>query len=100
MPTDEENAIKTPGGNKFWYKGDIAYYLISAPVDEKEAIQLRDAGWKCVESGGASRVLIDIQQSSQFSSAARKIWVEFLKHPKIKKTAIFGGNVFVRTLAS
>jgi len=100
MPTDEKNPLETPGGNRFWCSDGIARYFINAPVDESEAEQLRDSGWKCIESGYASSIIIDIQQSTEFSSAARKIWVEFLKHPKIEKTAIFGGNVFVRTLAS
>jgi len=97
---DEENVIKTPGGNKVWCKDGIIHYLISAPVDESEAVQLRDEGRKFVDAGEAHLVSIDIQQSTQFSSAARRIWVEFLKHPKIFRATIFGGNVFVRTLAS
>jgi phage pi2 protein 07 len=100
MPTDKENLIETPGGNKIWYKNDIVHYLMPSPVDETEALLLRDEGVNLIEKENASFVLIDLKQSTQFSSEARKIWVKFLQNPKIKKTAIFGGNVFVRTLAS
>ncbi len=97
---DKKNTIETPGGNKIWCKDDIVHYLISAPVDDKEAFQISSGGTKFLESEDASMVMIDLKQSTQFSSEARKIWVKFLQNPKIKKTGIFGGNVFVRTLAS
>lgn len=100
MPIDEKTVIETPAGNKVWCKDDIIHYLISAPVDESEASSLNEGGLKFVEEGTASRVLIDLKKSTQFSSEARKVWVKFLQNPQIKKTAIFGGNVFVRTLAS
>ncbi len=86
--------------NEVWCKDGIVHYTIAAPVDEKEATRLDVVGEEFVNKGEASFVLIDIEQSQEFSSAARKIWVKFLQNPKIKKTAIFGGNVFVRTLAS
>ena len=100
---DDKNStevIKTPGGNKLWYKDNIIHYIMPSPVDEKEAFILRDGGLSFIEKENASLVLIDLKQSTQFSSEARKIWVKFLQNPKISKTAIFGGNVFVRTLAS
>ncbi|HED37004.1 MAG TPA: STAS/SEC14 domain-containing protein [Ignavibacteria bacterium] len=100
MLTDKKNAIETPGGNRLWYEDNIIHYFMPSPVDEKEAFILRDGGKDFIEKENASLVLIDLQQSTQFSSEARKIWVKFLQNPKIKRTAIFGGNVFVRTLAS
>lgn len=86
--------------NEVWCKDGIVYYTMVAPVDENEAIRLDTVGEEFINKGEASFVLIDIEQSQEFSSAARKKWVKFLQNPKIKKTAIFGGNVFVRTLAS
>ena len=86
--------------NEVWCKDGIVRYIIAAPVDEKEATRLDSVGEEFVNKGEASFVLIDIMQSKEFSSGARKIWVKFLQNSKIKKTAIFGGNVFVRTLAS
>lgn len=74
--------------------------MIAIPVDEKEAVRLDVLGEEFINKGEASFVVIDIHRSSDFSSAARRTWVKFLQNPKIKKTAIFGGNVFVRTLAS
>lgn len=100
MPTDEQHAIETPGGNKLWCTGGILHYLVSAPVDGNEATLLSGKGIELLNAENASSVLIDLKQSTQFSSDARKIWVRFLQDPKIKKTALFGGNVFVRTLAS
>jgi len=86
--------------NEFWCENGILYYTLTMPVDEKEAIRLNEGGSVCLDSGAVSRVIIDLQRSMTFSSAARKIWVKFLQNPHIKKTALFGGNVFVRTLAS
>lgn len=80
--------------------GDVVEYVIAAPVDEREAERLDTVGTEHVNKGEASYVLIDLKKSTQFSSAARKRWVKFLQNPKIKRAAIFGGNVFVRTLAS
>lgn len=97
MTDQETQKIST---NEVWCKDGVVHYIIAAPVDEKEAIRLDTAGEEYVNKGEASFVLIDIEQSQQFSSAARKAWVKFLQNPKIKKTAIYGGNVFVRTLAS
>jgi len=95
----DQNTQKT-NTNDVWCKDGIVHYVIAAPVDEKEAIRLDTVGEEFINKGEALFVLIDIEQSQEFSSAARKIWVKFLQNSKIKKTAIFGGNVFVRTLAS
>jgi len=100
MLTDEKRSLDTAAGNKIWCDGDVVRYIISSPVDEKEASLLSGEGTKFVDNGGASFVVIDLKQSTKFSSDARKIWVKFLQNDKIKKAAIFGGNVFVRTLAS
>ncbi len=94
------NSIKSPKGNGFNCEGSIIHYMINVPVDEQEALWLHNAGTQCIDKKKISLILIDIQKSTQFSAAARKIWVKFLKNPRIKKAAIFGGNVFVRTLAS
>jgi len=88
------------GKNEFWCEDGILYYLMAAPVDEAEAVRLDEGGTEYLDSGEATQVLIDLQQSTKFSSGARKIWVKFLQNPHIKKTAFFGGSVFVRTLAS
>jgi len=95
----DQNTQKT-NINDVWCKDGIVHYVIAAPVDEKEAIRLDTVGEEFINKGEALFVLIDIEQSQEFSSVARKIWVKFLQNSKIKKTAIFGGNVFVRTLAS
>ncbi len=79
---------------------NIVFYVMGAPVDTEEAVRLSSVGTECVNGGEAQYVLIDLQQSTQFSSSARKIWVEFLQNDKIKKTALFGGNMFVKTLAT
>ena len=87
--------------NMVWQEGDTLKYLIVAPVDENEATRLSKEGAEKLDTGDVRFVTIDLQQSTNdFSSNARKIWVEFLKHERIEKTAIFGGNVFVRTLAA
>ncbi len=78
----------------------VVFYHIDSDVDENDAQRLNDFGKDCFEKNLADYVLIDLKASTEFSSVARKIWVEFLQDARIKKTAIFGGNVFVRTLAS
>jgi len=94
MDDKNKNYVTCPPGS------NIVLYLINSNVDGEEAQKLSDFGKDCFEKKLAEYVLIDLQSSTEFSSAARKIWVEFLQDGRIKKTAIFGGNVFVRTLAS
>src|SRR3989339_779477 len=79
---------------------NIVRYTICTPVDPDEAVRLSTTGKNYLEEGKASFVLIDLHQSTEFSSAARKICVDFLQNDKINKTAFFGGNVFVKTLAT
>ena len=97
MPETETITATSP--NEIRCENGTIRYRLLAPVDEKEAERLDLAGREFLDRGEASHVLIDIQRSSDFSSAAGKRWVGFLQHPAITKTAIFGGNVFVRTLA-
>jgi hypothetical protein len=78
----------------------VLFYRINYPVNEEDAHRLYEYGNMCFEKGKCDYVLIDLESSSNFSSAARRVWVEFLKNEKIKKTAIFGGNIFLKTLAS
>ncbi len=78
----------------------ILVYRLCVAVDEKEAQRLDEAGRVFLERGEADRILIDIRRSTDFSSAARRRWVAFLKNPAIKKAAIFGGSTFIRTLAT
>ncbi len=100
MQKEEKNDSTIVNENNVSCKDNIIRYVVSAPVDEEEARRISNSGSEYLEKGDARYVLIDLKQSTQFSSEARKIWVKFLQNPKIKKTAIFGGNVFVRTLAS
>lgn len=78
----------------------VLHYQINSDIDEAEAVRLYDFGKQCFESDKVDYVLIDLKSSSEFSSAARKVWVQFLQDARIKRSAIFGGNIFVRTLAS
>ena len=100
MVVDAKNETVLLGDNKVWCKESIIHYLISSPVEEEGALLLKKEGVNFIEETGVSKVLIDLKKSTQFSSEARKIWVEFLKHPKIEKTAVLGGSVFIKTLAS
>ena len=98
MADAAEQDVQTQRNEVACENGILAYRLLT-PVDDKEAERLDIAGRAFLERKEADRVLIDIRRSSDFSSAARKRWVDFLRNPSIKKTAIFGGNTFVRTLA-
>lgn len=100
--TDATQPAGTPSGpqNEIWCDAKVLHYKLVAPVDEGEAERLDTLGRKFLDGKEACAVIIDMQRSSDFSSAARKRWVSFLQHPEIKATAIFGGSVFVRTLAA
>lgn len=77
----------------------IVIYRLTAPVDDQESERIDALGRSFLDRKEADRVLIDVRRSSDFSSAARKRWASFLQQPGIVKTAIFGGNTFVRILA-
>ena len=79
---------------------NIVRYTMCTPVDLDEAVRLSTVGKGYIDGGQAQYVLIDLHQSTEFSSAARKVWVGFLQDEKIKKTALYGGNLFVKTLAT
>lgn len=79
---------------------NIVRYTMCTPVDLDEAVRLSTVGKGYIDGGQAQYVIIDLHQSTEFSSAARKVWVGFLQNDKIKKTALFGGNLFVKTLAT
>ncbi len=79
---------------------NIVRYTMCTPVDLDEAVRLSTVGKGYIDGGQAQFVLIDLHQSTEFSSAARKVWVGFLQDDKIKKTALYGGNLFVKTLAT
>ncbi|MHB8660428.1 MAG: SpoIIAA family protein [Minisyncoccota bacterium] len=93
----EQNA--TTQKNGVTCENGMVIYRLIAPVDDREAERIDTIGRVFLDRKEADRVLIDIRRSSTFSSAARKRWAEFLRNPHIVKTAIFGGNTFVRTLA-
>lgn len=79
---------------------NIVRYTICASVNNDEAMSLSTIGKRYLEGGQAQYVIIDLRRYMDFSASARKILVEFLQNDKIKKTAFFGGNVFVKTLAA
>lgn len=91
--------IKTLRNDIHCEDGMIVYRLTTS-VDDTEAKRLDELGRVFLDRNEADHILIDIQKSSDFSSAARKRWVNFLQHPRIVKVAIFGGNIFIRTLAT
>jgi len=99
MVDTNDSDIETSRNNVYCENGIIVYRLVT-PVDDVEAKRLDEAGRVFLDRNEADRILIDIQSSSNFSSAARKRWVHFLQNPSIVKTAIFGGNIFIRTLAT
>lgn len=78
----------------------VLFFNINSNVNEEEANRLYGFGKQCLDDKKIDNVLINLKASSEFSSSARKVWVEFLSDERIQKTAIFGGNIFVRTLAS
>ncbi len=79
---------------------NIVRYTMRTFVDHDEAVRLSTIGKDFIDAGQAQYVLIDLRKSTEFSAPAGKIWIEFLNNDKIKKTALFGGNVFVRSFAT
>lgn len=86
--------------NEVTCENGMVVYRLAAPIDDSEGERLDTTGRAFLDRKEADRVLIDIRRSSNFSSGARKRWANFLRNPEIVKTAIFGGNTFVRTLAT
>lgn len=99
MTNTAEQDTKTLKNEVTCEKGMVVYRLL-APIDDREGERLDTEGRAFLDRKEADRVIIDIRRSSYFSSAARKRWTNFLQNPEIVKTAIFGGNTFVRTLAT
>ncbi len=98
MVDTEEQKTDSPKNEVFCENG-ILIYRLTVPVDDQESERIDALGRSFLDRKEADRVLIDIRRSSDFSSVARKRWSNFLGYPGIVKTAIFGGNTFVRTLA-
>lgn len=81
-------------------EGDIVKYKVSDMFDKERVQHLMDIGCQTVDENIATLVLIDINKVEKFSLEDRGSWIQFLKDPHIKKTAVFGGDQFVRTVAS
>lgn len=79
---------------------DIVRYKIADIVGEKEVERLINIGTRVLDENIISSVLIDLDKVNKFSLETRTLWMQFLKDPRIKKTAIFGGNRFIKTVIS
>ena len=81
-------------------EGDIVRYKIANIVDEREIGRLINIGLRVVNENITSLVLIDLSRVDKFSLGMRTGWIQFLKNPRIKKVAVFGGNQFIKTAVS
>ena len=103
---DTESHVFNAHKNKIWREKNIIHFLIADEVNPGDAKYLKDKGVSHIDTILAEYpqkkvlVIIDIQKASIFSSQARKSWAEFLQNTNIHRTAIFGGNVIVKTIAS
>ena len=79
---------------------DVIKYTAVDMVNEKEVSHLLDIGQKALGRKIVSLVLVDINNTLSFSLGVRGHWIRFLKDPHIKKTAVFGGDRFAKTVAS
>lgn len=100
MPDLTQNPHEETLRNEVFCEDNIVNFSIRAAINPEEALRLSTVGRDLIESCAAAYILIDLHQSTEFSSSARKIWAEFLKNDKIKRAAIFGGNVFIKTIAT
>ncbi|MFH1188871.1 MAG: STAS/SEC14 domain-containing protein [bacterium] len=91
MNTNENIVIK---------EKEILRFVIAAEVTDEEGQRLYQSCISCLDSSANANglVLIDTSNADEFSLEARKLWIDCLNHPNIKKAAIFGGKIFVRTL--
>ena len=81
-------------------EGQMLKFNVVGVIDDVEAEKLHDVGVETLDSGAAELVLINLEGTHRFSPSARSYLVAFLRNANIKKTAIVGGNVFMRTVAS
>ena len=79
---------------------DIVRYKIANIVGEKEVERLINIGTRVLDENITSLFLIDFDKVDKFSLETRMLWMQFFKDPRIKKTAIFGGNRFIKTMVS
>ena len=81
-------------------EGDIVRYKIANIVDEREVGRLINIGLRVINENIVSLVLIDLSKVDKFPLRTRTGWIQFLKNPRIKKMAVFGGNQFIKTAVS
>ena len=79
---------------------DIVRYKIANIVGKKEVERLINIGTRVLDENITSLFLIDFDKVDKFSLETRMLWMQFFKDPRIKKTAIFGGNRFIKTMVS
>ena len=72
--------------------------LAPVPTEEAQRIEALTVGY--LDRGEAEYLLIEINKFIEHSSAARKIWIALLSHPKIKKAAMYGRNLAMKTIAT
>ena len=81
-------------------EGDIIRYNVVDMFGKEKVQHLMDIGCRTINENIATLVLINISKVEKFSLEDRGSWIQFLKNPRIKKTAVFGGDQFVKTVAS
>ena len=79
---------------------DIVRYKVANIVDEKEVERLINIGARVLDENITSLILVDFTEVDKFSLRMRTGWIQFFKNPRIRKTAIFGGNRFIKTTMS
>ena len=81
-------------------EGDIIRYNVVDMFGKEKVQHLMDIGCRTINENIATLILINISKVEKFSLEDRGSWIQFLKNPSIKKTAVFGGDQFVKTVAS
>lgn len=80
--------------------GQMLVFRILSTIDDEQGEKLETSGRIFLDNKQADKVLIDLRGSSSFSINARMRWVRFLQHRNISRTAIFGGSMLVKVLAT
>ena len=103
MNNNEEThtiAVPTLMVNECSVHDGTVWYRINTSVDGDEGLRLATIGKDFLEKGHAHYVMIDISHAKQFSLSAQHLWVDFLKNPKITRTAIYGVSMLSRVIAT
>jgi len=100
---EKDREVWVEGSRFYLGKDDILYATIVGEIDNKLALEFKDATLKfnrIRKSDGRMNILVDNDRSGKISSNARKVIKELCESRKTGKVAIYGMNPVARVIAS